>query len=158
MFRDMRRSKQQVSLEECKRILNEEKRCVLALIGDNGYPYAIPMNFYYDGSENRLYFHCARMGHKIDAIRQCDKVCVTVWNKGFKKENDWAWNVTSVVIFGRAELIGDKSVTAEKVRRLAERHYPTSEAIDKEMDKALNAVQLIAVSVEHITGKLVNES
>lgn len=157
IHREMRRWKQAVSKEECKKILKEEKRGVLAVIGDHGYPYGIPMNFYYDEKEERLYFHCAREGHKIDAIKNCNKVCFTTWNTGFQKEGDWAWYVTSVIAVGRGELIEDRKLTQEKVRRLAEKYYPTQEEVEEEIKKGIDRVQLLAVHIQHITGKLVHE-
>ena len=86
MFRKMRRFKQQVSDMECKKILTEEKRAAFSVIGDEGYPYTIPINFYYDEKDNCIYFHGAKEGHKIDAIKKCDKVCFSTWNQGFKKD------------------------------------------------------------------------
>lgn len=86
MFREMRRFKQQVTTEECKKILKEEKRAAFSVIGDDGYPYTIPINFYYDKEDNNIYFHGAKEGHKVDAMNRCHKVCLTVWNQGFKKK------------------------------------------------------------------------
>ena len=73
MFRPMRRIKQQVSDEECIRILKEEKRAALSVIGDDGYPYTVPIDFYYDESDGRIYLHCAKTGHKIDAIKNATR-------------------------------------------------------------------------------------
>ena len=157
MFRKMRRFKQAVSEEECIRVLINEKRGVLSLIGDEGYPYGIPINFYYDEADGRIYFHCAGEGHKIDAIKNCPKACFTVWNTGFKKDGDWAWNVTSVIAMGQAELVSEKDIIYDKVRRLALKYYPTEKEVNEEMDKAADRVHLIALNIEHMTGKLVNE-
>lgn len=156
MFREMRRFKQAVSEEECKNILKTEKRGVLSLVGDDGYPYGVPINFYYDETENKLYFHSAKTGHKIDAIKSCDKACFTVWNTGFQKDGDWAWNVTSVIAFGRAELASGAAVM-DKLRSLALKYYPTAEDVDAEMAKDADRVQMIALNIESLTGKLVNE-
>lgn len=67
MFREMRRFKQQTTTEECKKVLKEEKRAAFSVIGDDGYPYTIPINFYYDETDNNIYFHGAKEGHKVDA-------------------------------------------------------------------------------------------
>ncbi len=158
MFRKMRRFKQQVSEEECVRILREEKRAAFSVIGDEGYPYTIPVNFYYDEEEHCIYLHSAKAGHKIDAIKQCDKVCFTTWNQGYKTEGNWEWNSTSVVIFGRARLLDDRSVWEDKLRKMTIKYYPTVEEAEAEMHTpSINVVQMIAVDVEHMTGKLVNE-
>ena len=79
----MRRFKQAVSEEECRKILREEWRAAFSVIGDEGYPYTIPINFYYEESENRIY--STGQGDKVSALEKCDKVCFTVWNQGYKK-------------------------------------------------------------------------
>ena len=158
MFRPMRRIKQQVSDEECIRILKEEKRAALSVTGDDGYPYTVPIDFYYDESDGRIYLHCAKTGHKIDAIKKCDKVCFTVWTQGYKTEGNWEWNVTSVIVFGRARFIDDRSFWEDKLRKLTEKYYPSAEAVEAAMHiPSVNVVQMMAIDIEHMTGKLVNE-
>lgn len=158
MFREMRRVKQQVSEEDCKKILKEEKRAAFSVIGDDGYPYTVPINFFYDDTDNKIYFHGAKEGHKRDAVRQCDKVCFTVWNQGFKKEGNWEWNVTSVVVFGKVQLVTDVVVVEDRLRKLATKYYPTIDEVEKEMKgPSVSRVQLFAIEMEHMTGKLVNE-
>ena len=158
MFRRMRSAGQQVSEDACKAVLEQEKRAAFSVIGDDGYPYTVPIDFYYDGQENKIYFHGAKEGHKADAIRRCDKVCFTVWNQGFKKEGRWEWNATSVVVFGRVKLVTDPAVKEEKLRSLASKYYPTADEVEKEMTgPGFGQVQLFAIEVEQMTGKLVNE-
>lgn len=157
MFRKMRRFGQQVSEEECKRILLEEKRAAFSVIGEDGYPYTIPINFYYDDADNKIYFHGAGEGHKVDAIRQCNKICLTVWNQGFKKEGHWEWNSTSVVVFGRAVPLEDPKLKADRLRKLARKYYPTEEEIEAEMKSSGGRAQMYAIEIDHMTGKLVNE-
>ncbi len=158
MFRKMRRFKQQVSDEECRRILKEEKRAAFSVIGDDGYPYTVPVNFYYDEEDNCIYLHTAGSGHKADAVRNCEKVCFTVCNQGFKTSGNWEWNATSVVIFGKASFVDDREKLLHRLRKLAEKYYPTAEEIEKEMtSSAADVVQMIAIDIEHMTGKLVNE-
>jgi nitroimidazol reductase NimA-like FMN-containing flavoprotein (pyridoxamine 5'-phosphate oxidase superfamily) len=157
MFRNMRRFKQAVSETECRNILSEEKRGVFSVIGDNGYPYSVPINFYYDEKDNCIYFHGAKEGHKIDAIKNCDKVCFTTWNTGFWTEGHWEWNVTSVIIFGRAKLIENRDLTEEKVRKLAYKYFPTKEEADETLARYIDHTQLFAIEIEHMAGKLVRE-
>jgi len=158
MFRPMRRVRQQVSEEECKRILKEEKRAAFSVIGEDGYPYTVPVDFYYDEEENRIYMHGARTGHKIDAIRKCNKVCFTTWNQGYKTEGSWEWNATSVVVFGKAILLEDRSVWEDKLRKMTIKYYPSVEEAEAEMKTpSVQVVQMIAIDIAHMTGKLVNE-
>lgn len=158
MFRKMRRFKQQVSDVECKKILREEKRAAFSVIGENGYPYTIPVNFYFDEDDNCIYLHGAREGHKIDAIKSCNKVCLTTWNQGFKKDGAWEWNATSIVVFGKVKFIEEQNIIKDKLRKLATKYYPTLEEVEEEMSSpAFNRVQMLAIDIEHMTGKLVNE-
>lgn len=157
MFRQIRRFNQSVPESECKKVLTESKRATFSVTGDEGYPYTLPINFYYDEKDNRIYFHGAKEGHKVDSIKNCDKVCFTTWNQGFKKESCWEWNVTSVIVFGRASLIEDKELTEDRCRKLALKYYPTEEEAEKVLAHAIDRVQLFAIDIEHMTGKLVNE-
>ncbi len=157
MFRPMRRSKQQVEDAACKRVLQTARRGVLAVHGDGGYPYAVPLNFVYDEESDAVFFHAAKEGHKLDAIRQNDKVCFTAWNDGYKEPGDWAWYVTSVVAFGRAYLVDDSQESDRFLRALAQKYFPPEEDVEDEMTRHAARVQMIAVRIEHMTGKLVHE-
>ena len=99
MFRKMRRFKQQLSEQECVEILEREPRGVMAVHGEDGYPYAFPMNYIY--MDGKLYFHCAKEGHKLDALKADNRVSFCVMDKGYRKDGDWALNIKSVIIFGR---------------------------------------------------------
>ena len=157
MFRDMRRRKQGLSEDEITRILTEQKRGVLSVHGEDGYPYGLPMNFLYDPAEGRIYVHSAKSGHKIDAIAADNRVCFTTWDDGVLDEDGWSYHMKSVVAFGRAELVQDERTTYEKARALGEKYFPTEEYVEDEMRKAASRVQMIAITIDHVTGKLVHE-
>ena len=156
MFREMRRIKQALSGGECVKLLKEEKRGVLAVSGDGGYPYAVPIDFYYDEEENAIYFHSAQKGHKIDAMKNCDKVCFTVMNGGERRE-DWSYYVKSVIVFGRAAPVTDPDIKLKKLRAFGMKYYPSEEELEKELTFDLERVELMRITVEHMTGKLVHE-
>lgn len=158
MFRTMRRFKQQISPEECAAILESEKRGVLALQGDDDYPYALPINFVYDRASNVIYFHCAKSGYKIDALKRNPKASFCTYDRGFKKEGDWAYNVKSVIVFGTMRFIEDEDEAIERVRQLGIKYYPTPEEVEIEIERDKHRVQMLALQIEHMTGKLVNES
>lgn len=157
-FRKMRRSAQQLSNEECIEILKREPRGVLAVIGDEDYPYALPLDFVYEEENGKIYFHCAKVGYKLDALRNNNKVSFCVYDEGFRKEGDWALNIKSIIIFGKIKFIEDQEETIERVRKLALKYYPTAEAVEEEIVKAGSRVQMLELTIEHMTGKLVNES
>ena len=157
LFRPMRRNKRQLSNEVCINILKNAKRGVLAVSGDNDYPYALFVNYVYDEKDNAIYIHGAKEGHKIDSIKRCNKVSFTVHDEGYKKEGDWAYTLTSVVIFGKAELINDINITTEKTRNLANRYYPSKDEVEKEIKSGITHVQLIKINIEHMSGKTIHE-
>lgn len=154
----MRRFAQQTGDGECKRILKEEKRGTFSVIGDGGYPYSVPVNFYYDEEDNRIYIHTSGEGHKADSLRNNDKVCFTVWDGGYKDEGHWEWNVTSVVVFGRARFVSDRELMLDRLQKLAVKYYPTNDEVLSGMNSsAVARVQMIEIDIEHMTGKRVNE-
>lgn len=157
MFRKVRKIKNEITTEEAKELLRNNKRAAFSVNGDNGYPYAIPINFYYDEEENKIYFHSAKKGHKIDSIKNNGKVCLTTWNDGYVDDGDWAYHVSSRVIFGRARLIDDVRITEEKVRKFALKYYPSAEEVEEEIKMGIKGVQLVEIAIEHISGKKVHE-
>ena len=158
MFRSMRRFKQQISEAECIRILKEQPRGVLSLIGDDGYPYGIPLDHWYCEEDGKLYFHGAKEGHKIDAIASCDKVSYCVMDEGFRKEGEWALNINSVIVFGRISLVTDPE-KAKLICTNITRKFTDDEAyLAHELEHAFSRVQCLELTPEHMTGKLVNES
>ncbi len=97
MFRQLRRIKQQLSQEDCISVLKNEVRGVLSVLGDDDYPYGVPINFYYSQENNKIYFHGSREGHKIDAIKNHDKVSFCVYDKGTQIEGKRGLEVSAQV-------------------------------------------------------------
>ncbi len=158
MFRQMRRFKQQISNEECIDILKSEPRGVLSVLGDDGYPYGIPMDHWYSEEDGRLYFHCAKEGHKLDSIARCDKVSYCVMDKGFRKDGEWALNIRSVIVFGRMRIVEDGEKKREICTNLCRKFTDDESYLQKELTDSLPRVCCLELTFEHMTGKLVNES
>ena len=158
MFRKMRRFKQQISDDDCREILRTEKRGVLSLIGDGGYPYGIPLDHWYCEENGRIYVHGAKEGHKIDSIKKCDKASYCVYDEGYTKPGEWALNIKSVIVFGRIRLVTDKDKEREICTRLVQKFTDDEDFLEKELKNSLARVQCLELIPEHMTGKLVNES
>ena len=158
MFREMRRFKQQISTEECIRVLKEQPRGVLSMLGDEGYPYGIPLNHWYSEEDGHLYFHCAKTGHKIDAITNYDKVSYCVYDEGYRKEGEWALNIDSVVIFGRMKIVEDEDKKRDICINICRKFTDDEEYLQRELKNAFPRVCCLELIPEHMTGKLVNES
>ena len=160
MFREMRRFRQQISREECIRILKEEPRGVLSMLGDDDYPYGIPLDHWYCEENGKLYFHCAKVGYKLDAVRKHEKVSYCVYDQGFRKEGHWALNISSVVVFGKMRIVDDTDdMLKRKIATGLCRKFTDDEAfLQKELTHALPRAAFLELTPEHMTGKLVNES
>ena len=157
MFREMMRIRQQLPDEECLEILRREKRGVLSVLGDDGYPYGMPINQFYNDDDGCLYFHGGRKGHKIDALRRCDKASFCAMDAGALKEGDWALNFRSVVVFGRVEFIEDAETTLDISRRLCEKFTVDQGYIEDEIRRSGPGTLVFRLVPEHISGKRVNE-
>ena len=158
MFREMRRFKQQIPNEECIEILKNEPRGVLSVLGDDGYPYGVPLDHWYSENDGKLYFHCAKEGHKLDAISKCDKVSYCVMDKGYQKEGEWALNICSVIVFGRIREVTDEDKKKEICTCLCQKFTDDETYLEKEMKNAFPRVCCLELDIEHMTGKLVNEA
>lgn len=156
MFRQMRRFKQQLEESECIEILKDEPRGVLSMIGDDGYPYGVPLDHFY--ADGKIYFHCAKEGHKLDAIRKCEKVSYCVYDKGYRKDGEWALNIRSVVVFGKIHVVEDELKKKEICTNLCRKFTDDEEYLRKELENAFPRVCCLELNIEHMTGKLVNES
>ena len=158
MFRQMRRFKQQLTQEECIRILTEEPRGVLSLMGDDGYPYGIPMDQWYCPEDGCLYFHSGPTGHKVDALRACPKASFCVMDEGHRKDGDWALHIRSVIVFGKMEFVQDHAAAIELTRQLSNKYTADAAYIQEEIDKYGHEVLVFKLIPEHITGKITKES
>lgn len=156
MFRPMRRIKQQLGEADAVEVLRNAKRGVLSVVGDDGWPYGIYMNPHYE--DGKIYFHGAKDGHKIDALKRDARASFTVIDNGVKDEGGWALTFRSVVVFGRVEFVEDHAAAVEICRRLAQRFNPSEADIEDEIRRAAAAVQVFALIPEHITCKRVHEA
>lgn len=158
MFREMTRIRQQLTREECIGILRNGKRGVLSVQGDDGYPYGMPMNHYYCEDDGIIYFHGGKSGHKIDAIKGCDKASFCVYDSGVREEGEWFLRIRSVIVFGRIRIVDDPEKVCDISRRLSLKFTSDEKYIEGEIAKYGANTLLLALVPEHITGKLVKES
>lgn len=153
----MRRKKNEIGIEELKKLLHDSRRGILAVNGDDNYPYAIPVNYLYDEENQKIYFHGSRVGHKADAIKNCDKVCFTVLGHETFKKEAWAPFLQSVVIFGRCYPVADQSLAMALLKRFAMKFYPDKSMVEEEIAASGKAVQMYEIVIEHWSGKEVQE-
>ena len=151
-FREMRRKRQQLSDEESISILQKATSGTLALLGDGGYPYAVPVSYVYD--DGKLYFHSAMSGHKVDAIRNCDKASFCIIDQDHVKPSEYTTYFRSVIAFGRIYIVEDEKEKLTIARILGNRYNPDQEeALQKELEHGLSRMLAIRFDIEHLTGK-----
>ncbi|MBQ6020879.1 MAG: pyridoxamine 5'-phosphate oxidase family protein [Clostridia bacterium] len=155
MFREMRRIKQRTDTAGCEKLLREAKRGVLSVLGDGGYPYGVPMDFVY--ADGKIYFHSAAEGHKIDALKRCDKVSFCVMNEGEKEPGEWWYRFSSVIVFGRLRIVTDEARRLDGFRKLGEKYFPEQRMIEEEIGKYGKKALLLELTIEHMSGKTVRE-
>ena len=156
MFREMRRGKQQLSFDECVEILKRGSSGVLAVMGDDGYPYAVPLSYVYH--DNALFFHGATSGHKLDAIRQNEKFsfCVIDQDEVIPEKLTSAYR--SVIAFGKAHILEDETEIRAAAQMLGQKYSPgMDELINKEIEAYMRHMAVVRLDIEHITGKLGKE-
>lgn len=154
-FRPMRRFKQQMTDEECTALLNSAPRGILAVLGDGGYPYTVPLDFLY--ADGHLYFHCAREGHKLDAIRRCYKATFCVLSEGVKEPDSWWYHFESVVCFGRIAIVDDPTRTDALLRQIGAKYFPQGYDLEDDMQKNAPRAFVLDLQIEHLSGKHVRE-
>ena len=148
----MRRKRQQLTDEECIRILETSTAGTLALLGDGGYPYAVPISYVY--RDGKLYFHSALSGHKIDAIRNYDKASFCIIDKDDVHGEEYTTYFRSVIAFGHIRLIEDEEEKREAALCLGNHYNPNhDDALQKELAKGFNHMVIIRMDIEHMTGK-----
>ena len=157
MFREVARKKQALPREECLQILTDARRGVLSVLGDNGYPYGMPLNHWYCPEEDRLYFHSGKLGHKMDALARCDRASYCVLDDGVREEGGWALIFRSVVAFGRVRMITDQETILDISRRLSLKFTQDLDYIEEEIRRSGPRTAMFALEIEHMTGKLVHE-
>ena len=151
-FRKMRRSRQQLSKTECDAILSAATSGTLALLGDNGYPYAVPISYVY--ADGRLYFHSAKTGHKVDAIRQHGKASFCVIAADEVHPSEFTTYFRSVIAFGKIQIVESESERMYAASLLGARYNPGDDTgLQKELEKGLSHMLILRLDIEHLTGK-----
>ncbi len=153
MFREMRRMKQGLPEEESIEVLKSCHTGVLAVAGDNGYPYTVPLSYVY--VDGRILFHGALVGHKIDAIQRDDRVSFCVVDRDEVVPEKFATVYRSVVVFGRAHILTGDVDRRKALEAINAKYSPgLEEQGNAEIERNWNRVTIIAVEIEHITGKV----
>lgn len=157
MFREITRKKQVLPETECIEILKNELRGVLSVLGDNDYPYGLPINHFYNEEDGKLYFHSGKSGHKIDSIRRHQKASFCVYDKGIRENGNWYLTIKSVIVFGRIELVEDREKIFDIARKLSHKFTDNEAYIENEIKTSGPGTLMFALVPEHISGKRVTE-
>ncbi len=157
MFRKIRKVKNEISIESTKKVLKKSPRGVLCLNGDDGFPYGLPINYYYDEETNSIYFHGSKKGYKIDCIEKNPKASFTALVEEEVSDDGWSMNTSSVIAYGLVEEIEDRDYARDAMEKMAEKYYPNKDLIDQNMEKSFRNTKMFIFHISYVTGKRVNE-
>lgn len=156
MFREMRRKKQALPAEENFRILEQGTSGVLAVAGDSGFPYAVPMSYVYE--DGKIYFHCAKSGHKLDAVKRNEKVSFCVIAQDRVAPEAYTTYFRSVIVFGYARMLEEEGEIRGAIEKLAVKYAPgDAPGREREIEKQLPALCMVELTIAHMTGKEAKE-
>ncbi len=150
MTRAMRRFKQQLPAKEVERILRTGKYCVMAVSGDDDYPYTIPVNYVYDGTS--IYIHSAAQGHKIDALKRNPKCSLCIVDKDDVIPEEFTSYFCSVIVFGKADFVEPMEDKVTALRLLGDKYSPSIDP-DVEISRFIKTVCIIRINIDSVTGK-----
>ncbi len=153
MFRDLRRKRQALSPQACADVLARGTSGVLAVAGDGGYPYAVPLSFLYDGG--KLYFHCARAGHKLDAIRRDPRASFCVIDQDQVVPAEYTSYFRSVIAFGQVRILDSEEEIRQAVEKLALKYAPEDSSSNRQsaIQREWDSLCMLEMTVEHLSGK-----
>lgn len=146
----MRRFKQQLSAEETESILRNGKYCVMAVSGDDDYPYALPINYIYDGTS--IFIHSAAQGHKTDALKRNPKCSLCIVDKDDVIPEEFTSYFRSVIAFGTAHFVESTDEKIAALRLLTEKYSPGIDP-DAEIARFIKTVCIIRIDIDSVTGK-----
>lgn len=158
MFRALIRKKQKLSYEETIKILKNQVRGVLSVLGENGYPYGMPINYLFDEAESKIYFHTGKSGYRTESLKKYNKVSFCVYDEGFRRDGEWALNIKSVIVFGKINMIEDEKVIRSIMEPFSRKFTQDDEYIKNEIETFTRNTLLLELSIDNICGKIVNES
>ena len=157
MFRELRRGRQALPEAESLAILERGSHGVLAVLGDGGYPYAVPISYVYE--DGKIYMHCAKSGHKLDAVRACEKASFCVVDQDEVVQAEFTSHYRSAIAFGRIREITDDAEKRRMVSLLARKYCPDLPQAehDKAMERDWAPLNMLELTIEHLTAKQAKE-
>lgn len=153
MFPEMRRRQQQLSSEESIQVLKNGTHGVLAVLGQNGYPYTVPLSYVYE--KGKIFFHCAKTGYKLEALKKEDKVSFCVVDQDDIVPEEYTTYFRSVIVFGRARILQNEEEKRQAIQLLARRYSPMESDLHLHtaIEKGIHALCMVELNIEHMTGK-----
>ncbi|MDE7312725.1 MAG: pyridoxamine 5'-phosphate oxidase family protein [Eubacterium sp.] len=157
MFREMRRKNQMLSRELCTEILKQGTSGVLAVLGDDAYPYAVPLSYVY--ADEKLYFHSAVSGHKLDAVKAHSKASFCVIAKDQVVPEKYTTYYQSVIAFGTVRVLDDDQEKMDAIQKLSLKYTP-NDPVQRQMaeiERYWNSLCMMELTITHMTGKQAKE-
>ena len=158
MFRELARKKQKLSDAESKEVLKKQVRGVLSVLGENDYPYGMPINYWFNEVNGKIYFHTGKSGYRTEALKKHNKVSFCVYDEGFRRDDEWALNIKSVIVFGEINMIEDEETIKRIMEPFSRKFTQDDEYIKNEIETFTKNTLLLELTIDNLCGKIVNES
>ena len=151
-FRAMRRPRQQMADSEAQAVLAQGTEGVLAVLGDDGYPFAVPLNYVYHNG--KIYLHGAKAGHKIDALKREARCSFCVIAEKTILPEKLATNYRSVIAFCHARIVTEPEEVTAIAQAIGRGFSDDEDNIKREIKQFMPSLCCIELTVEHLTGKV----
>jgi len=151
MFKEMRKKNREIFNEQLEEILIHGEYGTLSTISENGYPYIVPLSYVY--YEKCIYFHCAKEGHKLENIKQNNKVSFCVVTDTEVLPSKFSTKYKSIIAFGTASEVTDDLKEIILTELIDKYSHDFLEEGKKYITKAQAHTQIIKINIQHITGK-----
>lgn len=154
---EMRRKNQQLDSRTALDVLEKGRRGVLAISRKEEYAYAVPLNYWFDREKNTIYFHGSASGYKLDALKENSRVSFNVLSEPIAEEGKWYSQFNSATAFGTMEIIEDREEKKRVLYQIGKKYFPPEEDVDAHVNGSVDHVCIMALSIDYITGKHINE-
>lgn len=151
MFKEMRKKDREITVTEAMEILKSCDYGILSTVGENRYPYGVPVSYVY--TNDSIYFHSTTEGYKLDNLKNNDKVSFCTVGQTCVLPDKFSTKYESVIVFGRANEVYDNEKNTALLEILKKYSPNYMEKGRAYIENSSNRVKVIKINIEHISGK-----
>ncbi|NBI62668.1 5-nitroimidazole antibiotic resistance protein [Clostridiales bacterium] len=152
MKREMYKKERQMSEADVIKACQSGNHGTLSMIGDDGYPYATPVNYIY--IDGKIYIHSAKYGYKVDCVNRDNKVCFSAIINAKVEQSKFTAAFQSIIAKGKIHAVEDEGERRKVLEQFIYKLSPDFvENGMKFVDGAIGKTLLLCMDIEEMTGK-----